>query len=83
MEDHSEAKGKDHNEGKKENRFFGIKYQRQRETHSSLSVKVVEDDDDSKEVIDNMPIALRKGKRSCAKNPMYPISQLVYIDHLL
>ncbi|RDX82679.1 hypothetical protein CR513_36508, partial [Mucuna pruriens] len=31
------------------------------------------------DIIDDMPIVLRKGKRSCVK---YPISQFVCIDHL-
>ncbi|RDX66424.1 Copia protein, partial [Mucuna pruriens] len=36
-------------------------------------------DNSIEDVIDDMPIALRKGKRSCVK---YPISQFVHTDHL-
>ncbi|RDX89688.1 hypothetical protein CR513_28559, partial [Mucuna pruriens] len=45
-------------------------------------VNVPEDDNDSKKVIDNMPITLRKGKRLCVRYLMYRIFQFICIDRL-
>ncbi|RDX94022.1 hypothetical protein CR513_23645, partial [Mucuna pruriens] len=60
-----------------------MKYQRQEKVtlvpqqieSSKPEVNALEDDNDSKEVIDNMPATLRKGKRSCIRYTMYSISQ--------
>ncbi|RDX98139.1 hypothetical protein CR513_18990, partial [Mucuna pruriens] len=74
-----EKKGKIHNEVEKENWFIEKKYIKGEKSLSIPIVNALEDDNDSKEIIDSIPIALRKCKRSYAR---YSISQFVYIDHL-
>ncbi|RDX94029.1 hypothetical protein CR513_23634, partial [Mucuna pruriens] len=75
-EDHNEVGGEDHNEVEKEVKFTLLLQQIK---SSEPEVNILEDDNDSKEVIDNIPITVRKGKRPCAR---YPISQFVCIDHI-
>ncbi|XP_029129864.1 uncharacterized protein LOC109816369 isoform X2 [Cajanus cajan] len=70
-----------------EDKFFGKKYERRKQPTSTLEqeklsnpeVRIPEDNSEEVSITEDLPIALRKERRSCAK---YPISQYVCTNNL-